>query len=104
MAGRTRGCRKTGGRKQGTPNKFTSSVKSALDSAFNELGAVSALVAWAKENPGDFYRLWVKLLPKQASESIATADSHEEELGAAIRSKLAEISAKHFAAPVLKTA
>lgn len=93
MAGRPKGYGKTGGRKKGTLNKLTSSVKVALESAFNELGDVSALVTWAKENPGAFYRLWAKMLPTLMSTQIGLDDSLGDDFGAAVRSKLAEIDA-----------
>lgn len=57
---------KTGGRQLGTPNKITSEVKEALTQAFDEMGGVPALVAWAKKRPNAFYALWVRLLPLQA--------------------------------------
>ncbi len=53
------------GRVKGVPNKFTTTVKEAVKAAFDELqGDGSAnLVAWAKANPTDFYRLAGKLIP-----------------------------------------
>ncbi|MBA3683759.1 MAG: hypothetical protein H0W72_00710 [Planctomycetes bacterium] len=54
---------KTGGRQKGTPNKTTASVKEGLMLAFAELGGVAALTDWARSNPGDFYRIWVRMLP-----------------------------------------
>jgi hypothetical protein len=58
---------KTGGRRKGTPNKMTASVKSALEEAFEQLGGVEVLANWAEENPGDFFKLWVKILPRDFS-------------------------------------
>ena len=55
--------KKTGGRKKGTPNKATASVKQALIEAFDGMGGVESLLAWGRENPGEFYKLWAKLLP-----------------------------------------
>lgn len=60
---------KTGGRKKGTPNKTTTEVKAALIEAFDELGGVDALAKWGAENPTEFYKLWVKILPTQSSDS-----------------------------------
>lgn len=51
------------GRPPGALNKTTRSVKAALEEAFDTSGGIDALVAWARENPGDFYRLWARLLP-----------------------------------------
>ena len=55
--------RKTGGRKKGSLNVVTRSVKQALARAFDDLGGVPSLGAWGRENPGDFYRLWGRLVP-----------------------------------------
>lgn len=54
-----------GGRKPGTPNKVTVSVKAALVEAFDQLGGVTSLVDWAKGNPTEFYKLWAKLAPTE---------------------------------------
>lgn len=53
------------GRKKGVPNKTTASVKQALTIAFEGIGGVSKLQAWATEHPTEFYGLWAKLLPKE---------------------------------------
>jgi hypothetical protein len=60
-----KGHAKAGGRKPGGRNKTTVAVKEALHAAFGELGGVKALVAWGKENQGEFYKLWVKTLPTE---------------------------------------
>ena len=52
------------GRKKGVPNKTTANVKQALTEAFEKLGGVSALSTWAASEPGEFYKLWAKLLPQ----------------------------------------
>ena len=66
-----KGAPKKAGRKAGTPNKVTASVKAALIEAFDKLGGVPSLVAWGQQNPDDFYKLWAKLLP---TEVHATGD------------------------------
>jgi hypothetical protein len=53
------------GRKKGTQNKVTLSVKQALIDAFEGLGGVPSLIRWGRMNPGDFYKLWTRLLPIQ---------------------------------------
>jgi hypothetical protein len=55
------------GRIAGYPNKTTVSVKAALEAAFAGLGGVPALIAWGQQEPGEFYRLWGKLLPKNVT-------------------------------------
>jgi hypothetical protein len=61
---RPKGQPKLGGRQKGSVNKTTVRVKEALESAFHGIGGVPALMAWAKEEPGEFYKLWSKLLPQ----------------------------------------
>ena len=63
--GRTRPPAAGRGRKKGELNRTTVAVKEALLMAFEGIGGVSALTEWGRENPGDFYRLYVKLLPRQ---------------------------------------
>lgn len=62
--------KKTGGRRKGTPNKTTIAVKEALTDAFEQLGGVSSLVGWGRENPDEFYKLWVKMLPAEIKGSL----------------------------------
>ena len=57
-----------GGRQRGTASKVTSSAREAIELAFEGLGGVATLTAWAKENQTDFFtRIWPKLLPLQIS-------------------------------------
>lgn len=67
MAGRRKGSPKTGGRQAGTPNKTTVTVKAALLEAFEKLGGIDSLVAWATANPTEFYKLLARLLPFEAN-------------------------------------
>lgn len=53
------------GRKPGTANKVTTSVKQALIEAFDLMGGIPSLVRWGRQNPTDFYKLWSRLLPIQ---------------------------------------
>jgi len=55
---------KTGGRTAGTPNKVTADVKHALELCYESIGGDDRFAQWAEENPGDFYSLWIKLLPR----------------------------------------
>lgn len=59
--------KKTGGRKKGSLNKTTASVKEALSLAFANLGDVEALVNWARRNRTEFYKLWGRMLPQEVS-------------------------------------
>lgn len=58
------------GRKPGSVNKLTADVKAALHEAFEELGGVPSLVQWGRRDPGAFYSLWVKTLPKDVNLGI----------------------------------
>lgn len=54
------------GRPKGIPNKFTTLKQAFLD-AFEELGGVQGLVAWAKRsnsNRGVFYNMLKSMLPR----------------------------------------
>ncbi|MCY1306723.1 hypothetical protein D9M70_565990 [compost metagenome] len=33
--------------------------------AFDKLGGVAALVRWGKDEPGEFYKLWARMLPHE---------------------------------------
>ena len=75
MAGRKKGTPKTGGRRQGSQNKLTLSVKQAVLQVFDDLqdetgGAVGHLFAWAKEHPTEFYRICAKMIPQAISGSF----------------------------------
>lgn len=65
MPGGSKPGERRGGRSKGTPNKNTVAVKEALEAAFQGIGGVPKLQEWAEEQPGEFYRLWVKTLPQQ---------------------------------------
>jgi len=57
----------TGGSRKGIPNKTTVAVKQALIEAFEQMGGVARLAEFAKVEPGEFYKLWVKILPQEIS-------------------------------------
>lgn len=56
---------KTGGRKAGTPNRVTASIKGALLEAFDRMGGVDALTRWGEEHPSEFYSLVGRLVPRE---------------------------------------
>ncbi len=57
--------RKTGGRQAGTPNKVTTAFKTAVQIVYEDIGGHKAFAAWARENPGDFYRIASRLIPTE---------------------------------------
>lgn len=56
------------GRPKGSKNKSTRKADEAFDLAFDELQADPSanLAAWARANPGDFYRLYAKKITTHA--------------------------------------
>ena len=56
-----------GGRRKGTPNKVSGSVKEAVLETFMQLGGVTHMAEWAGKNPGDFYRILARLLPREVT-------------------------------------
>jgi len=61
------------GRKPGSKNKVTASMKEAFREAFDELGGAEALAKWAKEDPKTFYQLASKLIPVQLQGEVSGA-------------------------------
>lgn len=60
--------RKTGGRKKGTPNVATRTVREAFVEAFAIVNqGPSALAVWGQANPDKFYALSTKLIPQDVT-------------------------------------
>lgn len=51
--------------------KAVQATRQQLLEAFELMGGVPALVKWGKTNPTEFYRIWARLLPKDAPEPDA---------------------------------
>lgn len=64
--------KKTGGRKKGTPNKNSITVKESLKNVYERMGGDDAMLAWAQENPDEFYRHWIKMLPTEVKNDITS--------------------------------
>jgi hypothetical protein len=56
---------KTGGRKPGTPNRMTNTLKASIEEAFGRVGGVEWLVKQAGENPQAFMTLLGRVLPRE---------------------------------------
>ena len=58
---------KLGGRRKGSVNHFTRSVREVIAETFDQLQIVPGvnLLDWATENPTEFYKLAAKLIPLQ---------------------------------------
>lgn len=70
MAGRPKGRPKTGGRKKGTPNKLTRTVKEAIEIAFDKVGGPEYLARMAEEQPVAFMTLLGKVIPNQVEAKV----------------------------------
>ena len=66
--------KKTGGRKKGTPNKVQRTVRESLVSVYERLGGDDAMLSWAAENPEEFYRHWIKMLPTEVKQDVTSSD------------------------------
>jgi hypothetical protein len=62
-----KGHKRYGGRTKGLPNKLTAEMKATLVKAFDGIGGVKKLIEWGTNHPGEFYRLWIKLLPTEVT-------------------------------------
>ena len=58
-----KGHKKVGGIKKGSTREKSRSIKAAFEAAFEGLGGVDKLQAWAMANPTEFYKLASKLIP-----------------------------------------
>lgn len=54
---------KTGGRQRGTPNQLTEAFCEAVATVYDSLGGHAAFLAWARENPTEYYRIAARLIP-----------------------------------------
>jgi len=59
------GKRPGSGRKAGTPNKMSATVKENVIAVFDGIGGVEHMKQWAIDNPNNFYNIYAKILPTQ---------------------------------------
>lgn len=66
-----------GGRKAGTPNKLTKTVKEAFELAFQTMQEEPGvkLMDWGKANPTDFYKLAARLIPTEIDATVKTQET-----------------------------
>ena len=77
VAGRQKGTIKTGGRKKGTPNKVSASIKRMSLEALEIAGGTAYLVDQSDKNPVAFMGLLAKILPTQL---VAEVNVHHKTL------------------------
>ncbi len=57
---RPKGSPKLGGRKKGTPNKLAKTTRESILNVFDKMGGEDAMLAWAQDNPNDYYTKLLK--------------------------------------------
>ncbi len=62
------------GKPRGSVNKLNKAIKIAILDTFNELqdDPKNNLLAWAKKNPGEFYKIAAKLIPTESRTELTT--------------------------------
>jgi hypothetical protein len=60
------------GRKEGSTNKLTKTVKEKVLEVFNELqeDPTANMLSWAKEEPTEFYKIAAKLIPADINAKV----------------------------------
>ena len=58
------------GRRPGSQNKVTRDFKAAVAAVFNAGGGEGWLLKWAKKNPGEFFTIAARLVPKEIAGEI----------------------------------
>ena len=54
---------KSGGREFGTPNRLTAVFREAVLWVYDGLGGHAAFLQWARENPTEYYKIAIRLIP-----------------------------------------
>lgn len=65
------------GSRKGIPNKIGAAVKSNVIAVFDRIGGRDRMAQWAEENLTEFYRLYAKLIPTEASLTIDIRDASD---------------------------
>ena len=78
-----RGGRREGsGRKPGSLNKISSTVKQNVIDVFDKIGGIDAMASWATDNRSEYYRIYSRLAP--VSQEVSGPDGTELPLGIGI--------------------
>jgi hypothetical protein len=78
-----RGGRREGsGRKPGSPNKVSTTVKQNVIDVFDKIGGIDAMASWATDNRSEYYRIYSRLAP--VSQELSGPDGSELPLGIGI--------------------
>ena len=72
--------KKTGGRKKGSPNKLTASVKDMIMGALEDVGGIEYLKAQSISNPTAFMQLVGKVIPLTLGGSLGLQVSRIERI------------------------
>ena len=71
--------------REGKVNIKTVRHRHAMDMAFRGIGGIPALTEWAKENPKEFYQLWMQTQKKEVthkhSVQLLSPEEREQRLG-----------------------
>lgn len=62
------------GRRKGSTNKLTKSIKEAIEAAFHGVGGPEYLMRQAEENPQAFMTLLGKIIPNQIQADLTNSD------------------------------
>jgi hypothetical protein len=68
-----RGHKKLGGRKKGTPNKLTATVKDAIAQVAEIIGGVERMAQWVQEDPDNEKAFWVSIYRKLSVQHASDA-------------------------------
>jgi hypothetical protein len=73
-----KGMKKIGGRKKGTPNIATKSIRLAIQEVAQGLGGIRRLIEWAQEDPKNEFAFWTSVYPRLLPLQIAGSGPHGE--------------------------
>src|SRR5258708_408981 len=78
------------GRQRGAPNKVTRAFRDAVSLVFEELGGTKHLLAYARKNPTEFYRIASRLVPPGSPIAIGPLSGSIADQGKVVLGKMSE--------------